>query len=393
MSAGTLTLTNNSAAVAGNGTAFTTEVAAGDFIVVTVGGVPYTLPIKSVESGTALTLVSNFTGPTQAGAAWSAVPRVTLNMVTAAMVVQNTEALRGLNYDKQNWQQFFTADGDVTITLPDTSQTTGPSAKKLINSVVNKADKVNGVVPKEQGGTGLTQPFGDKAGQFCQGNDLRLNSVNGKAGGKITSTISALGEIKSVNETASEPGNGVTINGASVLSVHNIAGVDRAVASIEARYQWGQPVSDAYINCGLLSAQGGWVSGSSYRFSGSGDATAPGSWINGASDARVKSNVKPIENPKSTMRKITAATWNLDIKGQEGRFGIGVLANGLYDDYPEASINVGDKELSDGTIISDVLSVQAGDSGVLAAVHHATILELMDDVDELKKIIESLKSK
>ncbi|NBD81408.1 tail fiber domain-containing protein, partial [Citrobacter werkmanii] len=251
----------------------------------------------------------------------------------------------------------------------------------------------NGVVPKEQGGTGLTQPFGDKAGQFCQGNDFRLNSVNGKAGGKITSTISALGEIKSVNETASEPGNGVTINGASVLSVHNIAGVDRAVASIEARYQWGQPVSDAYINCGLLSAQGGWVSGSSYRFSGSGDATAPGSWINGASDARVKSNVKPIENPKSTMRKITAATWNLDIKGQEGRFGIGVLANGLYDDYPEASINVGDKELSDGTIISDVLSVQAGDSGVLAAVHHATILELMDDVDELKKIIESLKSK
>ncbi|MGL7691729.1 MULTISPECIES: tail fiber domain-containing protein [unclassified Salmonella] len=393
MSAGTLTLTNNSAQVSGTGTSFTTELTAGDFIVVSVGGVPYTLPIKSVESGTALTLVSNFTGPTQSGAAWSAVPRVALNMVTAALVAQSAEALRGLNYDKQNWQQFFTADSDVTITLPDTSQTTGPSAKKLINSVVNKADKVNGVVPKEQGGTGLTQPFGDKAGQFCQGNDFRLNSVNGKAGGKITSTISALGEIKSVNETASEPGNGVTINGASVLSVHNIAGVDRAVASIEARYQWGQPVSDAYINCGLLSAQGGWVSGSSYRFSGSGDATAPGSWINGASDARVKSNVKPIENPKSTMRKITAATWNLDIKGQEGRFGIGVLANGLYDDYPEASINVGDKELSDGTIISDVLSVQAGDSGVLAAVHHATILELMDDVDELKKIIESLKSK
>ncbi|EBU8085108.1 hypothetical protein DLR18_22950 [Salmonella enterica subsp. enterica serovar Emek] len=393
MSAGTLTLTNNSAQVSGAGTSFTTELTDGDFIVVTVGGVPYTLPVKSVESGTALTLVSNFTGPTQSGAAWSAVPRVALNMVTAALVAQSAEALRGLNYDKQNWQQFFTDDGDVTITLPDTSQTTGPSAKKLISSVANKADKVNGVVPKEQGGTGLSQPFGDKAGQFCQGNDSRLNSVNGKAGGKITSTISAFGEIKSVNETASEPGNGVTINGASVLSVHNIAGVDRAVASIESRYTWGQPVSDAYINCGLLSAQGGWVSGSSYRFSGGGDATAPGSWINGASDARVKSNVKPIENPKSTMRKITAATWNLDIKGQEGRFGIGVLANGLYDDYPEASINVGDKELSDGTIISDVLSVQAGDSGVLAAVHHATILELMDDVDELKKIIESLKSK
>ncbi|HAT4401945.1 TPA: tail fiber domain-containing protein [Citrobacter freundii] len=162
MSAGTLTLTNNSAAVAGSGTAFTTEVAAGDFIVVTVGGVPYTLPVKSVESGTALTLVSNFTGPTQSGAAWSAVPRVALNMVTAALVAQSAEALRGLNYDKQNWQQFFTADGDVTITLPDTSQTTGPSAKKLINSVADKADST----------------------------DARLDTINGKSGGVVDGEIS-----------------------------------------------------------------------------------------------------------------------------------------------------------------------------------------------------------
>ena len=141
MSAGTLTLTNNSALVSGAGTSFTTELAAGDFVVTTVGGIPYTLPVKTIESNTGLTLVSNFTGPTQSGAAWSAVPRVALNMVTAALVTQSAEALRGLNYDKQNWQQFFTADGDVTITLPDTSQTTGPSAKKVINSVADKADK------------------------------------------------------------------------------------------------------------------------------------------------------------------------------------------------------------------------------------------------------------
>ena len=45
MSAGTLTLTNKSAAVTGSGTAFTTELAAGDFAVVTVGGIPYSLPV------------------------------------------------------------------------------------------------------------------------------------------------------------------------------------------------------------------------------------------------------------------------------------------------------------------------------------------------------------
>lgn len=127
MSAGTLTLTNNSAAVTGSGTAFTTELAAGDFIVVTVGGVPYTLPIKTVNSNTSLTLVSNYTGPTQSGAAWFAVPRVALNMVTAALVAQSAEALRGLNYDKQNWQSIFSGTGNVTVKLPDGSEWTGPA--------------------------------------------------------------------------------------------------------------------------------------------------------------------------------------------------------------------------------------------------------------------------
>ncbi|EPM7554350.1 phage tail protein [Citrobacter freundii] len=157
MSAGTLTLTNNSAAVAGSGTAFTTEVAAGDFIVVTVGGVPYTLPIKSVESGTALTLVSNFTGPTQSGAAWSAVPRVALNMVTAALVAQSAEALRGLNYDKQNWQQVYSAAGSITVKLPDGSTYSGPSWKYLSD---NMATKSGGAVPVNQGGTGSTDEAG-----------------------------------------------------------------------------------------------------------------------------------------------------------------------------------------------------------------------------------------
>ncbi|EDW7342307.1 TPA: tail fiber domain-containing protein [Salmonella enterica] len=157
MSAGTLTLNNNSASVAGTDTTFTTELAAGDFIVVVVGGVPYTLPVLEVNSNTRLTLVSNYTGPRATGAAWSAVPRVALNMVTAALVAQSAEALRGLNYDKQNWQQFFTADGDVTITLPDTSQTTGPSAKKLINSVSDKAKKGNNSDITSL--TGLTTPL------------------------------------------------------------------------------------------------------------------------------------------------------------------------------------------------------------------------------------------
>ncbi|MES3628354.1 tail fiber domain-containing protein, partial [Citrobacter freundii] len=176
MSAGTLTLTNNSVQVLGTGTSFTTELTAGDFIVVTVGGVPYTLPVKSVESGTVLTLISNFTGPTQSGAAWSAVPRVALNMVTAALVAQSAEALRGLNYDKQNWQQVFSASGMITVKLPDGSSFPGPSWKYL-------SDKLSSL------GNSATRDVGAVEGTVAAGDDSRLNTVDGKSGGVIKGNV------------------------------------------------------------------------------------------------------------------------------------------------------------------------------------------------------------
>ena len=141
MSAGTITLTNNSAAVSGAGTVFTTDLKEGDFLVTVVGGVPYTMPVKSINNNTSLVLISNFTGPTQGGVAWSAVPRTALNMVTAALVTSGAEALRGLNYDKQNWQQLFSGTGDVTVRLPDGSAFTGPAWGGITTQLSKKADK------------------------------------------------------------------------------------------------------------------------------------------------------------------------------------------------------------------------------------------------------------
>ncbi|MFV9297772.1 hypothetical protein [Citrobacter amalonaticus] len=135
MSAGTLTLTSNSDLVSGAGTSFSTELTAGDFVVVIVGGVTYTLPVKSVEGDTEITLISKYPGPTQQGSAWNAVPRATQNQVTAALVVQSTEALRGLNYDKQNWQAVFSADGNITVFLPDGSSFSGPSWKSIAETL------------------------------------------------------------------------------------------------------------------------------------------------------------------------------------------------------------------------------------------------------------------
>ncbi|MBA7935818.1 tail fiber domain-containing protein [Citrobacter sp. RHBSTW-00509] len=139
MSAGTLTLNNNSASVAGTDTTFTTELAAGDFVVVTVGGITYTLPVKTIDSDTQITLISKYPGPSQASSAWNAVPRATQNQVTAALVAQTTEALRGLNYDKQNWQMVFSTGGDITVMLPDGSQFSGPSWKKITDLLKDTA--------------------------------------------------------------------------------------------------------------------------------------------------------------------------------------------------------------------------------------------------------------
>lgn len=135
MSAGTLTLTNNSDLVSGAGTSFSTELTAGDFVVVTVGGVTYTLPVKSVDSDTEITIIRKYPGPTQQGSAWNAVPRATQNRVTAALVDQSTEALRGLNYDKQNWQAVFSAAGNITVYLPDGTSFSGPSWKSIAETL------------------------------------------------------------------------------------------------------------------------------------------------------------------------------------------------------------------------------------------------------------------
>ena len=188
MSAGTINLTNGSAVVGGAGTSFATELAAGDFIVSTVGGVPYTLPVKSVESNVQLTLVSSFTGPTQSDTAWSAVPRVALNMVTAALVAQSAEALRGLNYDKQNWQSIFSGNGNVTVTLPDGTKWTGPAWNSITTILSGKAAKgandditslsgLTTALSLEQGGTGSTTESGARKNLFNWGEFIFYSAI------------------------------------------------------------------------------------------------------------------------------------------------------------------------------------------------------------------------
>ncbi|SUI53425.1 Uncharacterised protein [Serratia marcescens] len=155
MPAGTLTLTNNSTIVKGTGTAFNTELKAGDLIVSVVGGVTYTLPVKTVDSATQATLIKAYDGPTQSGAAWYAVPRDAMNAITAQLAAETAKALRGLNLDKENWQQVFSNTGNITVKLPDGSIYSGQAWNNISASLNNKLDKTISAAQEIKGSLSL----------------------------------------------------------------------------------------------------------------------------------------------------------------------------------------------------------------------------------------------
>lgn len=392
MSAGTITLTNGSAIVGGAGTSFATELSGGDFIVSTVGGVPYTLPVKTVDNNTQVTLVSNFTGPTQSGAAWSAVPRVALNMVTAALVAQSAEALRGLNYDKQNWQQVYSAAGNITVKLPDGTTFTGPSWKYLSD---NMATKSGGAVPVNQGGTGsttasgartnlglgnsATRNVGTTSGTVAAGDDSRFVTVNGKTGGDISTQISVSGNVYAINKSATDPASGTEVSGSAFSSNYVVNGVTRVLTGLSGRYKWGDSNGYGQLDVALLDGSGNYVRGASYIFSGNGSATAPGSWVPN-SDGRLKFDIKRIEDPLEKMVKLRGVTWQrLDGVAP----GIGFIAQEVQEVFPEFVFEGSDRTLEDGTVVEKVLSPDT--YGVAAALHHEAILALMQEVEDLKK--------
>ncbi|MFI3039403.1 pyocin knob domain-containing S74 family peptidase [Atlantibacter hermannii] len=707
MSAGTLKLTSNSTAVVGTSTLFTTDLKPGDFITVTIGGVLYTLPVDTVTSNTAATLVSPFTGPTTTGAAWAAVPRKVQNQVTAELVNQSTAAIRALLAEKGNWTKFYTAPGDITMQFADdVAPVSGPGWQKMagmlgssqqVRGVLAAAANLNSYGPTaaltgiwtqgtsnnaqpennfpepnavgflevfaggQWGGTqrytvrngnvyirsltaswnGVDGPWGDwnlvgvnSRPGFYTG-DLNLlvtpgvwsvtdgttGTINGPVAPgqatvstgicevilrssansllqRFTTIASGAGNInrtwqrtlsgttwsaweqtgiKALNDLGigltnltalsafdwqqvdfatgavyltntsawvntptgvSYPANtqvyvqsdGITSSGTVIeltlianqandatwrvykvrianakgsrtFSVRQIftstdvvpvanggtgattpggarsalqlgdsatknvgstsgtvaAGDDSRLVnaasakgssytgvidflnnstsgdfgeSVIVRAAHGQTIGSEFVNnvIKVFANDGAFtrfqhrvttyhaarivvapVNGgaATFEFAQTGNAVASGAWVNAGSDERIKDDITPIESPRDVLMGIRAATWRYRHKGAEGRFGMGVIANDIARFFPDAVINTGSRELDDGTVIDDVLAVEAGDSGSMVAVHHAVLQSLVEenrsqqleiealksDMEKLKKMVEGLISK
>lgn len=388
--AGTITLTQNSAAVTGSGTAFTTSLAAGGFIVATVGGTAYTLGIKSIESNTALTLQVAYNGPTTSGVAFDYVPFATLNLITSALAAQVTYAIRAANLDRNNWQQIFSGTGNVTVTLPDGTSWTGPawnSFTETLNSKANASD----VLTKSDNLASVS----DKA--------KTLENINAysRSGGAIKGGVSIEGSL-------AQSGGATFYNGDLLVDSGEIAAKKLTDAGsgyynsafVKAILQGRGKYGDARGAYAALLCQeqsnvkfsayvvlNGFGANTLFEFRNNGSAYAPSQWVS-TSDGRIKTNIKRIEDPLSKMRVIKGATWER-LDGLPP--GIGFIAQDVQKAFPEAVTVYGDKTLEDGTIIKDVLAPDT--SGVAAALHHEAILQLMDIIEKQNGEIAELKSR
>jgi hypothetical protein len=412
MPAGTIALTNNSATVTGTGTSFTTELKVNDFLVSTVGGLAYTLGVKSIESNTSLTLMEKYTGPSVSGLSWTPVPYGTMAAITAQLAAQVTYAIRGLNLDKTNWQQVFTGTGTVTVTLPDGTSWQGPAWGGITTTLNSKANLVNDVVEVAHGGTGQKtlsgvmtwlglgdaafKNTGTTSGTLAAGNDGRLSTVDAKSGGTISSgvTISSgnlsltTGAVQTVrnNMTARQPWSGTSgtiTQGGWFQSMYSTANTTAQFSTF----------IEAVVNQSLYGVLtlGDGVQFKRWQFDIGGNAYAiNGNWING-SDARLKKDIKAVPNALQSVLGWRGASWEWRDETRTQR-GIGFIADDIEKSFPDAISRFA--TTIDGKTVNDVRAI---DPGSIAAAYHTEAIKSLFSLVELalvdpEKAIASIDS-
>jgi len=356
---GTIALNANSLTVTGSGTKFTTEAQVGGALVTYIGNVPYTFVVGAINSDTSITLTANYQGTNVSGQSFSLIDRGAYTAITAELGARTAQAIRGLNYDKSNWQQILTGPGNVTVNVPDGSQYTGPSWLSLANSLSSKANSADlGDAAKKNTGT--------TSGTVAAGDDSRLNTLDGKSGGKVSSGIVMDGSnitLGKGNASNYDGNNGYW--GPANITLCNGTTKPNPTATLYTYENIGSS-SGLRVQINYTSSKR-----NDFTFQDSGTATAV-NWQS-TSDSRVKDDIEVIQNPLTDITKFRGCTWKMKTYGTGA--GIGFIAQSIEKYNPDLVSISGDSYLDNGDVVKDTLSINAGQ--IAAGLHHEAILNLM----------------
>ena len=289
------------------------------------------------------------------------------------------------------WEAFAltAAAQDITVTI-NGQNVTIPSLGKLKSGIDSKADKtaldgkadkINGAVPVNQGGTGATTAdaawkalakYGTTADTAAQGNDSRLNTVDGKSGGTISSAVTVNSSV------TANSGSGFAVS----ASENNRVEVNNAVSSGTTGnpvgwtvYRWYSELAQTGIRrAGNTTIQSYFITlsaGASFEFLRSGTATASGTWQNG-SDERHKTNIKSVQNPLAAVLSLRGVTYDK----KDGEPEVGLIAQDAEKFCPEAISTHGDRKFMDGTVIPAFKYLNT--SGLAAAYHTEAIKDIFE---------------
>ncbi|WP_075180601.1 tail fiber domain-containing protein [Pantoea sp. 1.19] len=389
---GTISVNGNTAT--GTGTNWT---AAGSLIrvgctIIVMSNPAQVFQITAVNSATGLT-VSPAASPALSGQKYAILLSDSLSVDGLAQDI--AETFRMYQSYMGGFADVMNGAGDVTITI-NGEQVTVPGqkslAKKGANNDITSLNGLTTALSIAQGGTGAKAAsdawkniaqFGSESGTAAQGNDPRLNTIDGKSGGLINGDIKAVGGKSIGLETAFGGNKKIYISNSSGDGQPNTyinflkgAWYDGSYTAGGVR---GGDTLLSHFQVSVIAKEG---LGADFLFYP--DGRGVGNWQT-QSDERIKKIFGYIEDPLVKMRGIRGIHYE---RLDTGVRGYGFSAQSVQSVFPDAVTKTGRITLKDGTVVDDVLSPDT--YGVSAALHHEAILALMESIEERDKVVADL---